>query len=83
MPFDCSSMRHHAAGNQRSPWDTLHPGREWAHRDPKMKDARAKEWIESRIKEHMELYPPLVTIDEVVRRLIDEMRQLPGSPPAT
>jgi hypothetical protein len=28
--------------NLRSPWDTLHPGREWAHRDPNMKDARPK-----------------------------------------
>ncbi len=28
-----------------SPWDTLHPGRDWAHRDPKMKDARPAERI--------------------------------------
>ncbi len=25
--------------NQRSPWGTLHPGCDWAYRDPKMKDS--------------------------------------------
>ena len=31
--------------NLRSPWDTLHPGRVWAHRDPNMKDARSAKRI--------------------------------------
>ena len=28
--------------NLRSPWDSLHPGRDWAYRDPAMKDAKPR-----------------------------------------
>ena len=38
--------------NLRSPWDTMHPGRNWAHRDPKMKDARATKRIIDDIARH-------------------------------
>lgn len=31
--------------NQRSPWDTLHPGREWAYRSSRMRDAHSAEQI--------------------------------------
>lgn len=60
--------------NQRSPWDTLHPGRDWAHRDPKMKDARPKERIVEDIRQHFAKYPPLRTIDEILRKFLEEMR---------
>ena len=60
--------------NLRSPWDTLHPGRDWAHRDPKMKDARPQERIVQDIKEHLAKYPPLSTIDEILRKFLEEMR---------
>jgi hypothetical protein len=50
--------------NLRSPWDTLHPGRDWAHRDPKMKDARAAEEIVQDISEHLGEYPPLNSVDQ-------------------
>lgn len=62
--------------NLRSPWDTLHPGRDWAHRDPKMKDARPSERIVEDIKQHLAKYPPLGSIDQILRRFIDEMRTL-------
>lgn len=60
--------------NLRSPWDTLHPGRDWAHRDPKMKDARPAERIIEDIKQHLAKYPPLSTIDEILRKFLEEMR---------
>lgn len=60
--------------NLRSPWDTLHPGRDWAHRDPKMKDARPSERIITEIKEHLGKFPPVDSIDEILRRFLDEMR---------
>jgi len=60
--------------NLRSPWDTLHPGRDWAHRDPKMKDARPAERIIEDIKQHLAKYPPLATIDEILRKFLEEMR---------
>jgi len=60
--------------NLRSPWDTLHPGRDWAHRDPKMKDARPAERIIEDITRHLAKYPPLASIDEILRQFLDEMR---------
>jgi Eco29kI restriction endonuclease len=60
--------------NLRSPWDTLHPGRDWAHRDPNMKDARPKERIIEEIRQHLAKYPPLGSIDEILRRFLEEMR---------
>ena len=63
-------------GNRRSPWDTLHPGRDWATRDSKMKDARAPERIVAEINAHLIQYPPLNTIDEILRSFLDEMRAI-------
>lgn len=60
--------------NPRSPWDTMHPGRDWAHRDPKMKDARPPERIVEGIRLHLTKYPPIGTIDEILRRFLDELR---------
>jgi hypothetical protein len=61
--------------NLRSPWDTLHPGRDWAHRDSKMKDAKSAETIRLELAEHFKSNPPLKTIDKVFKRFIDELRQ--------
>lgn len=60
--------------NLRSPWDTLHPGREWAHRDPSMKDARMTERITADIVQHLTKYPPVGSIDEILRKFLEEMR---------
>jgi hypothetical protein len=60
--------------NLRSPWDTLHPGRDWAHRDRNMKDARPTRRIIEDIAQHLAKYPPLGSINEILRRFLDEMR---------
>jgi hypothetical protein len=60
--------------NLRSPWDTLHHGRDWAHRDSNMKDARPKQRIIDDIAEHLARYPPVNSIDEILRRFLEEMR---------
>jgi hypothetical protein len=60
--------------NLRSPWDTLHHGRDWAHRDPDMKDARPAKRIIEDIAQHLAEYPPLDSIDEILRRFLEEMR---------
>lgn len=60
--------------NLRSPWDTLHPGRDWAHRDLHMKDAHTAEWIIEAIALHLRKHPPIETIDEVLRRFLEGMR---------
>jgi len=59
--------------NQRSPWDTMHPGRIWAAKS--VKDAKSVKEIRSAIKEHFDKNPPIKTIDRVFKHFIDEMRQ--------
>lgn len=60
--------------NLRSPWDTLHPGRDWAHRDPNMKDARFAKQIVKEIAQHLAKYPPLNSVDEILHRFMEQMR---------
>lgn len=62
--------------NLRSPWDTLHPGRDWAHRDPNMKDARPPEQIIANLAAHFASVPIYADVDQVLRGFIDELRQL-------
>lgn len=62
--------------NLRSPWDTLHPGRDWAHRDPNMNDARPAERIIEDIKQHLAKYAPLASTDEILRQFLKEMRSV-------
>lgn len=60
--------------NLRSPWDTLHPGREWAHRNAQMKDAKSVAKITEEIGEHLAKNPPIGSVDVILRRFIEEMR---------
>lgn len=60
--------------NLRSPWDTLHPGRDWAHRDPNMRDAKPTDRITAEIAQHVAGHPAFGSIDEILRRFLDEMR---------
>lgn len=62
--------------NQRSPWDTLHPGRDWAHRDANMKDARPLKQIVEDIREHLMRHPPLLTVDEILKNFLNEIRAI-------
>lgn len=62
--------------NLRSPWDTLHPGRDWANRDPEMKDARSAEEIYKDIYEHFEHNQPVRVLEEILQRFLEEMRIL-------
>lgn len=44
--------------NERSPWDTLHPGREWALADDNKPNRLSAEQIKGRIAEHYRKHPP-------------------------
>jgi hypothetical protein len=50
------------------------PAAIWAHRDPKMKDARPAERIIEDIAQHLAKHPPLGFINEILRRFLEEMR---------
>ena len=61
--------------NLRSPWDTLHPDREWAHRNPNIADARPKERILQEISAHYQLHPPFLTIEAILKQFFDDLKQ--------
>jgi hypothetical protein len=44
--------------NERSPWDTLHPGRPWAKGDTNTPNKRTVAQIRADIAEHYKKYPP-------------------------
>lgn len=62
-------------GNDRSPWDTMHPGREWAYRDPSMPDKKPLAQIETEIREHFERIPPLTNQDAILHKFFDSIRR--------
>ncbi len=62
--------------NKRSPWDTLHPGRNWAGRDPNMVDAKPRGQIEAELKVHFDTVPVYKDLDQVLREFVEELRQL-------
>lgn len=44
--------------NKRSPWDTMHPGREWA--EATTRDQASRATITGKISVHFSAHPPIV-----------------------
>jgi hypothetical protein len=61
-------------GNKRSPWDTFHPGREWAVAT--LADAKSISEISTDLMHHFEKTKIYSTIDDVLHEFIDELRQI-------
>jgi hypothetical protein len=61
--------------NLRSPWDTLHYGRNWAHRDLAMRDQASEVDIIAKIARHFSSYPPFKNIDQVLHRFYEDLKQ--------
>ncbi len=61
--------------NKRSPWDTLHPGRDWAWGDPNMIDARSKERILGDLRSHFNSTTISRSVDQVIQRFLNELTQ--------
>lgn len=57
--------------NNKSPWDTLHPGREWARGNP---EALTREEIIARVARHFETATVFDTVDSVLQAFLDELR---------
>lgn len=53
--------------NKRSPWDTMHPGREWAGQT--VEDQMPRSEIEAMIAAHLETYPVIRDKDELFKHL--------------
>jgi hypothetical protein len=61
-------------GNKRSPWDTMHPGREWA--DSSNENQKSPELILQQIAAHLAAHPPYTDIHAIFDQFITGMRQL-------
>lgn len=61
-------------GNKRSPWDTVHPGREWANSSTQ--NQKSPEQIYSQIATHLANNPPYADIHEIFEKFMTDMRQL-------
>ena len=60
--------------NKRSPWDTLHPGREWAAKTKE--DARSKAQIASDLKKHFAEARVYKNLNQVLQEFLNELRQI-------
>jgi len=61
-------------GNKRSPWDTLHEGREWAG-DSILKDAKSINQIEQELASHFSSNPDYLSINDLVTRFPKSLSQ--------
>lgn len=60
--------------NKRSPWDTMHPGREWA--DATAENQKSRETIIEQINTHLATHQPYNDIHEIFARFTEDMHQL-------
>jgi hypothetical protein len=60
--------------NKRSPWDTMHPGREWA--DATAENQKSPETIIEQITAHLAKHQPYADIQEIFARFTEDMHQL-------
>ena len=60
--------------NKRSPWDTLHPGREWADRT--FENQKSPEVINEQIAGHLVIYTPYTDVHQIFERIMADMRQI-------
>lgn len=60
--------------NKRSPWDTMHPGREWA--DATAENQKSRDTIIEQINAHLEAHRPYADIHEIFARFTEDMHQL-------
>ena len=61
--------------NKRSPWDTLHPGRNWAAGT--LADQKPVALIETELTKHFADARPYKNLKDIFSRFMSEMRQLP------
>lgn len=61
--------------NRRSPWDTVHPGREWAA-NSRSTDAKSIEKIREELDSHFATHPVFKDLDSVLASFIEELRQV-------
>lgn len=59
--------------NKRSPWDVLHPGREWAQTG-QVEDAKTPAQIDGEVWAHFARHPPIPNLQHVLHDLIAQIK---------
>ena len=60
--------------NKRSPWDTLHPSREWAS-DTKLKDKKTISQIENEVNQHFKITPIFKNKEDILNIFYTQLNQ--------
>ncbi len=68
---DDSDMRR----NKRSPWDVLHPGRDWASGN-EVRAGVTPESITAKLAAHFAKYPPRRDVEDIMQLMLDSFRQV-------
>lgn len=58
--------------NKRSPWDVLHPGRDWAQTG-NLEDAKTPAEIKALVHQHFRLHPPIPDLQHVLHDLVSQI----------
>ena len=61
--------------NKKSPWDVLHPGREWALSSP-VRQGMTAETVVTRLREHFIAHVPHRDLEGVIEIMLDSLRQV-------
>ena len=61
--------------NKKSPWDVLHPGRDWAINSP-VRDGMTATSVMQSLLRHFGEHPPRRDLDDVFRIILDSFRQM-------
>jgi hypothetical protein len=68
-------------GNKNSPWDVLHPGRNWAIPSP-VRAGMSPETITANLTRHFSVNPPRRDREEIMEIILDTFRQVGRAPAA-
>ena len=66
--------------NKKSPWDVLHPGRDWAMTSP-VREGMTSEPVTSKLTQHFIEHVPHRDLEGVIENMIDSFRQIARATP--
>jgi hypothetical protein len=66
--------------NKKSPWDVLHPGRDWAMSSP-VRDGMTAETVTAKLAEHFIAHVPHRDLEGVIENMLDSFRQIARATP--
>ena len=66
--------------NKKSPWDVLHPGRDWAMSSP-VRDGMTPETVMARLAQHFIDHVPHRDLEGVIENMLDNFRQIARATP--